>query len=59
MYNANVDQISFIINLMQGYNKKNLFGKEIHKTKSIFSKNEALNKTNEILYNWKKIQEEG
>ena len=42
--NATVDQIRFIINLMQGYSKNDLFDKEIHKKKSIFWKNEALNK---------------
>ena len=36
--NANAAQISFIINLMQGYNKNDVFDKETHKRKSILGK---------------------
>ena len=39
--NANADQISFIINLMQEYNKNDLLDKETHKRKSVFWKYEA------------------
>ena len=44
----------FIINLIQGYNKNDLFDKETRKKKSIFWKNEVLNKAKETLYNCNK-----
>ena len=34
---ANADQINFIINLIQGYNKNDLFDHETRKKKSIFA----------------------
>ena len=59
IYKANADQISFIINLMWGYNKTGLFDNETCKKKSIFWEYKVLNKAKEILYNCNKIQEKG
>ena len=51
--NAIADEIYFIINLMTGYDKTDLFAKKIktHKKKSDSWENEAIDKANETFYN--------
>ena len=43
IYNANADQISFIINLTRRYEKNDFFDEEAQKTKNIFWKDKVLN----------------
>ena len=52
---ANVDQISFIVKLMHGYNKGALYG--IKELKSKFFHDTILRKANDVFLNAKKIQE--
>ena len=53
IHKAYAVQRRFIINLMLGYNKIDLFGKETWETESISRIYKILNKANEILFNCK------
>ena len=57
IHNVNVVQLNLIIYLMHGYNKNDFFDEKCSMKKSIYWKNEVINKAKEIFYDSKTIFE--
>ena len=57
IHNVNVVQLNLIIYLIHGYNKNDFFDEKCSMKKSIYFKNEAINKAKEMFYDSKTIFE--